>query len=278
MGAQEGLETQPGVRANDGTSNNSWEVIKADLAAPDVGTVWDLCISVEYDRDRLVQNLADWLGPPDGLQILDCACGSGFPALDLHRLGYSVTCTDASRPMLDRFDINAEAAGIELQPVQARWEELNSHYDANFDVVLCRGCSLLYAGTFDDDVDPDRSALESSLRNFVHCLRSGGRLYVDAPREEDLGEENPQWTEHEPRTIDGHRVEMRERITAYPTARIRRWEVELNIDDVPFALERRSHYMPHAELTNLLQSAGLENVGRADVSGERYAVFVGQKP
>jgi SAM-dependent methyltransferase len=278
MGAQERLGAQSDIRSDGGTSSNSWEVIKADLAAPDVGTVWDLCIAIEYDRDQLVRGLAEWLGPPDGLQVLDCACGSGFPALDLHQLGYDVTCTDASGPMLERFKINARAADVDLKPLRARWEELGSLYDEDFDVVLCRGCSFLYAGTFDDNVDPSWAALDSSLQSFFRSLRPGGRLYVDAPREENLGEERPRWTEHAPRTIDGHRIEMRERISANRQARLRRWEVELSIDGAPFTLERKSHYMTHGELLDLLRRAGFEDAARVDVSGESYAVFVGQKP
>lgn len=256
---------------------SSWEVREEDLATPEVGTVWDLCISVEYDRGQLVEGITEWLGAPDGVRVLDCACGSGFPALDLHRLGYDVTCTDASGPMLERFRHNAKAAGIALEPHEARWEELDSLYAETFDAVICRGCSFIYAGTFDDDADPDRSALETSIGNFVHCLRPGGRLYVDAPHEEGLDNEDPQWTEHPPRTMHGREIRMRECVVADPGARIRRWSVELDIDDETFSLQRRSHYMPHAELIGLLQAGGLEDVGRADVGGERYAVFVGQK-
>jgi SAM-dependent methyltransferase len=180
--------------------------------------------------------------------------------------------------MLERFKLNAQAADVDLKPIRARWEDLHSLYDEDFDVVLCRGCSFLYAGTFDDDVDPDFSALNSSLVNFHRALRSGGRVYVDAPWEENLGEERPEWTEHAPRMIDGHSIEMRERISADPQARIRRWEVELSIDGRPYSLERRSHYLRHRELTDLIRAAGFEDVERVDISGENYAVFVGRKP
>lgn len=266
------------IRSDDATSSASWEVIKNDLTAPDVGTVWDLCIGIEYDRPKLVAGVAAWLGSPAGLQVLDCACGSGFPALDLHQLGYDVTCTDASEHMLERFRLNARAANVELEPTRARWEELDALFDEDFDAVMCRGCSFLYAGTFDDDVDPDASALDTALANFHRSLRSGGRVYIDAPWEENMGVERPEWTEHAPRMIDGHTIELRERIAADPQAGIRRWEVELSIDGSVFSLVRRSHYLTHAELLDLLRRAGFEDVRRVDVDGENYAVFVGRKP
>jgi hypothetical protein len=179
--------------------------------------------------------------------------------------------------MLERFCHNARAADIELEPREARWEELDALYPERFDAVICRGCSLIYAGTFDDNAEPDRTAMESSIRSFVHCLRPGGRVYVDAPHAEGLDDEDSQWTEHPPRTMHGRNIRMRERVVADLSAGIRRWTVQLYIDGDSFALERKSHYLPHAELVGLLQDAGLEDVGRADVTGERYAVFVGQK-
>jgi SAM-dependent methyltransferase len=243
-----------------------------------VGTVWELCLSVEFDRARLVRGLAEWLGPPDDLEVLDCACGSGFPSLDLYHLGYNLTCTDASQLMLDRFRRKAEAAEVELRPIQARWEELESLYPDRFDVVMCRGSSLIYAGTWDSDADPDWSALEASVRSFVRCVRPGGRLYVDSTQEEDLLVEDPSWEVHEPRDIDGHLIELRERVLSEPDAGARRWEVELAIDGETHEFERHSHYLPHAKLTALLEDTGLQDVGRTEVQGERYAVFSGRKP
>jgi SAM-dependent methyltransferase len=248
-----------------------------DLLAPEVGTVWDLCLSAEYDRERLVLGLAEWLGAPDGQQILDCACGTGFPALDLHRLGYNLTCTDGSPLMLERFRTKAKAADIALKPLRARWEELDQLYPARFDVVMCRGCSFIYAGTWDSEAEPDWSALECSVKSFVGCLRPGGRMYLDTTQEEDLLVTDPQWTEHPPRTIDGHRIDLAERVVSDPDAGVRRWMVQLGIDGVTYDFERKSHYLPHAELTSMLRSAGLEDVGRIDVTGERYAVFAGLK-
>jgi SAM-dependent methyltransferase len=256
--------------------SDAWQLITADLEEPDVGTLWDLCLHSEYDRDQLVGAIADWIGPPDGMKVLDAACGSGFPALSLHRLGYDVTCTDGSSFMLERFRSNAAAAEVPIEPREALWEELAGMYPDSFDVVLCRGCSFIYAGTFETDAEPDRTALESSLQGMVGALRSGGRLYVDTTQEEDLDGED--WHSHPPRTIDGHTVEIDERVIADPENRLRRWNVQLRIDDTAYDFERHSHYVPHDEFAALLEDAGLVDVGKADVEGERYAVFEGRKP
>jgi SAM-dependent methyltransferase len=274
---------RPGRAARRGLEMSSaldetWKLAAVDLSGPEVGTVWDLCLSTEYDHELVVRGIAAWLGPPNGLHVLDCACGSGFPSLDLHRLGYRLSCTDGSAFMLERFRRNAQAAGVPLEPRQARWEELDVLYPATFDVVLCRGCSLIYAGTFETDADPDWFALVGSIESFTRCLRPGGRLYVDTTPESELHGKYPQVSEYAPRMIDGHRVEWSEYLTADPHTRIRRWRVSLRIDDNSVDFERRSHYVPHAEFAGLLEDAGLEDVRRVDIPGERYAVFVGRRP
>jgi SAM-dependent methyltransferase len=259
-------------------TENAWEIEAVDVVGRDVGRVWDLCVSAEFDRDEVVRGIARWLGAPDGLCVLDCACGTGFPALDLHRLGYEITCTDGSEYMLERFRQNAQAAGVTLEPKQARWEELGTLYPSAFDVVLCRGCSLIYAGTWDTGAKPDWSALVSAVENFARCLRPGGRLYVDTTPEEELQGEYPQVAEYAPRMIEGHRVGWREHLTADPQAGVRRWRVSLDIDDSHVEFERMSHYVPHAQFVSLLEGAGLRDVGRAEIPGERYAVWVGHRP
>jgi SAM-dependent methyltransferase len=254
------------------------KTIAPNLLAPEVGTVWDLCLSAEFDRERLVKGLAEWLGSPGDQQVLDCACGTGFPSLDLCQLGYDLTCTDASPLMLNRFRIKAETKGVQLRPVQARWEELGGLYPERFDVVMCRGSSFIYAGTWDSDADPDWSALEASVKSFAACLRPGGRLYIDTTQEEDLLYEDPKWEVHPTRTIDGRQVDLRERVVTDRAAGVRRWLAELSIDGDSFDFERKSHYLPHAELMTMLGEAGLDGVGRTEVTGERYAVFSGHRP
>lgn len=249
-----------------------------ELDGHEVGSVWDLCLSAEYDRDLLVSGIAGWLGPPDGLKLLDCACGSGFPSLDLARLGYQITCTDGSDFMLERFRRKARAMGLPIEPRQARWEELGELFTAAFDVVLCRGCSLIYAGTWDTDADPDPLALVSAIENFVRCVRPGGRLYLDTTTEESLYGEYPQVEEHAPRVIEGHTVRWREQITADTHARVRHWQVDLCIDDRSVSFVRKSHYLPHEVFKAMLEGAGLQDVGQVNVPGERYAVFSGRRP
>ncbi len=250
-----------------------------DDGPPDIDALWEFCLYFEFNRTELIDGLASWLGSPEGCRILDCACGTGLPALDLVRRGYDVTCSDGSPLMLKAFRRNAQLEGLAIESAQVTWEELAGYYGEAFDVVMCRGGgSYLYAGTWDRDVLPDWHALTDAIRQFVACLRPDGRLYVDITRAEDLARLEPQWTRHPHLLVGSHTVELEERITAEPEQGIRVWHSWMRVDSTTYEFERRSHYLPHEQLVALLTDAGLVGVHKEPVRGERYDVFVGSRP
>lgn len=252
----------------------------ADRAKPDIGMLWELCVYLEWDRAKAVEGIVTWLGEPGHQRILDCACGSGFPAIDLTQIGYDVTCSDGSIAMIEHFQRNARLAGVSVEPIHARWEDLSGRFgDSAFDVVMCRGGgSLLYAGTWDDDLPPDRDAMADAVRQFAACLRPGGRLYVDITRAENLARLEPQRTSYPPLAIGDHLVELDEVVSTDPQRRVRFWRSRLRVDGIEFEFERRSHYLLHHELIFLLQQAGLRDAHEEHVLGETYTVFVGRRP
>jgi SAM-dependent methyltransferase len=250
-----------------------------DGAAPDIGALWELCVYLEWDRAETLEGITAWLGPPEQLRVLDCACGSGFPAIDLARRGYDMTCSDGSPLMLDHFRRHARRAGVTLDAVLLRWDELSDHFGAVFDVVMCRGGgSLLYAGTWDDDRPLDRDALTDAVGQFVECLRPAGQLYVDTTRAENLARRDPHRIRHPQLAIGEHIVELEEVLTTDREHRVRIWRSRLRVDDATYDFERRSHYLPHDELVALLLRAGLTDVHEQQVRGESYTVFTGKRP
>jgi SAM-dependent methyltransferase len=252
--------------------------IRERLAArhPDIGDIWELCSRAEFDRDRLVKGLKSWLGPPDGRRIIDCACGAGFPALDLVASGYNLTCSDGSSLMLDRFRQNARQRNLAIEPIECRWEALGQRFFQNFDLAMCRGSSLIYAGTWDNDATPDHALLVSSITGIAACVRPTGSLYVDTTRTQDLQ------TEHRSSHLhfildDGNILYCDEMIENDFTHRVRTWSVRLRLDPLSCGTRRRSHLLMHDELVQLLQNAGFKTVTRAHVDGEYYDGFVASK-
>jgi SAM-dependent methyltransferase len=252
---------------------DSWLRLLLNEGSPDIATLWELCLGFEFEPLRLAEDLARWLGDPADQRILDCACGTGFPAIELARRGYDVTCSDGSALMLGYFKRRADHEAVSLSASQIRWEELTDCFDAPFDVVMCRGCALPYAGTWDDDAQPDRQALIDSVRQFTGCLRAGGRLYVDTAA--GPASAKPQITVHPTLAIGTHSVDLTEELSLDQASRLRCWRCRLAIDGEVYEFERRSHYLPPGDLIALLSEAAdaaLVDVRPLQIPGERYAV------
>ncbi len=249
---------------------DGWLRLLLDEGSPDIATLWELCLSFEFRPLSLADDLAGWLGNPVGQRVLDCACGTGFPAIELARRGYDITCSDGSALMLGYFKRRADLAAVSLQASQVRWEELANYFGATFDVVMCRGCALPYAGIWDDDAPPDRQALTDSVRQFTACLKEGGRLYVDTAAEPKSDE--PQTTVHPTLTIGPHSVDLTEELRVDLADRLRLWRSRLTIDGEPHEFERRSHYLPPGDLIQLLRDVAFVDVRPLEIPGERHSV------
>lgn len=242
-----------------------------DGGPPDIAALWELCLRFEYDRAELVSGLSEWLGESDGQRVLDCACGTGFPSIDLARRGYNMTCSDGSALMLGYFKRRADLEGVSVQARLVGWEELTSSYDTQFDVVICRGCSLPYAGTWDDNAPPDRRVLEASVRQFAASVRPGGRLYLDT--NQVIDSPDPEVTRHRPITIGGHTIKLVEELSVDHVRQLKSWRCQLTIDGTPYEFERRSHYVPPDDLMALLAQTSMRDVRLTTVPGEHYAVI-----
>lgn len=245
----------------------------------DITHLWETCLQFEYDRETLVDSLAQWITDSGRNNIIDAACGTGFPALDLIKRGFQITCSDGSPHMLEKFRQNALRAGIAVEPHCVTWHNLRSRFFGEFDAVMCRGSSLIYAGTWDDDGSPDPSALEDALSNFYDCLQRGGLLYVDTTAHHSLATvDAPQSRTYPIRVVDGQTIRLSEIIYTDLSCRLRRWVSKLVVDDIQYEFCRYSHYLRHDELAILLEKVGFVGVKRYDIPGEHYDVFLAHKP
>ena len=186
--------------------------------------VYDYYQAVVYpQREKLVSSLETQLGLSKETRILDCACGTGLPALDLRRLGYRVDCSDGDELMLEQFRANARTLGVSDEAWHLRWEQLET-LEAQYDFVFCRGNSLVYADSWGEN--EKKPSTEETLRQNVRHLESrvvpGGYLLVDAPLSSDLPKASY------PRiSFRGESVSVNERVSL--SGSTRRWEVTLTI-------------------------------------------------
>ncbi|MCX4746930.1 class I SAM-dependent methyltransferase [Kitasatospora sp. NBC_01287] len=250
-----------------------------DDGPPDIGSLWELCMLFEFDREAVADGIAAWLGDPAGQRVLDCACGSGFPALQLVRRGYDVTCTDGSELMLRHFRRNAKDAGLAVEPSLLLWSELPRRHAGEFDVVINRGGgNYKYAGAWEQEKLPDRGAMAEAIGQWVRCVRPGGRFYVDIASDSDAGGADSWETEHPPMLVGEHRVELTERIAVDRARGVRSWESRLVVDGTAHEFRRLSHSITSEELVQILRDCGLVDIRLTEVAGEHYDIYTAIRP
>ena len=225
------------------------------------------------NRNVLTHSIAACIAENGAVRILDCSAGTGLPGLNLRAIGFDVTCTDADPDMLTELRRNACIGKIDDTCDVLRWSELPS-LGSTFDYVMCRGNSLVYAGTWGDqctEVAPC-AALEDELASISAVVAKGGVLHVDAPVALRTG------TMHYPGFwFRGSRVEVSETVTTLPGAR--RWDLSITIDDGRHDYVRYSTQLDVAMLGHSLRRVGFHDITPRNLPGERpsYGVLLARK-
>lgn len=242
-------------------------------------------------RWRLTRSLATEIMVREATTVLDCAAGTGFPALELvadrnHNL--TVHCTDGDSAMLRALRRRANRLNIpflalfpnradndphqSIDPLLLSWEDLGS-IRGTYDYVMCRGNSLAYANTWtgSDETAP-HGQVADYLANMAAKVRRGGHLHVDAPWTMELAEKEHLsggterctiWEQVTPEP-DGRRWDLAYKFKVGRTVRFRRFSSLLTIHDVK----------------SMLDDLGFENTQPMELPAERpgFGVIIARRP
>ncbi len=245
--------------------------------------VWDFCLEKIYNKKKYVNGLIDVLSNYDITKlslVLDAGCGSGFPSIDLVKKGYRIIATDKSSEMVRQIKLNAKTEKVSIEAYNTMWSDLANKFEGVFDFGYCRGNSLVYAASWEQNwIVPQRSREEiyKAIQNFYKVLKSGGKMYIDVtnknekPHQENIGTVN---TKQGPVKIDwqiGHDFRNM----------VRTWTITLKF--LKTGKESKypsySYLLPHSELLNFFKKAGFRRIDKyVKVKGEdNYNVFIGYK-
>lgn len=243
----------------------------------DIVQLWEICLQFEYDKDKILEGLDRFLSKYKNKKILDCACGTGFLTLDLIKKGYNITCSDGSKDMLQEFRKNAKNMGVQTKPHLLKWSQLSKKFKGKFDVVLCRGSSLIYGSSWDSCRINSEKTINNALINFFDCLKPNGIIYVDTTAKENLIRTKPQVINYPFKQVNGFKVKLLDKVTTDKKHKVRIWEPTLQYGGKKYRLKRFSYYLPHKQLIQMMQDCGFVNIKKRKIKGEHYDVFVGQK-
>ncbi len=239
----------------------------------DIHTVWDICLKFEYNEDELIRSLNLFFQKYKNKSFLDCSCGFGFATLGLYERGYDITFADGSELMLTEFKKRANSKHLDVKPLHILWENLGNEFHNTFDVLLCRGNSLIYANAWDKKHTNNLESIKLALKNFYACLKPDGLLYLDTTCEKNL-QKSIEEIEYPPLRINGDEVKLYDKVILNKNKMIRLWTPTIYINGTDYTIERRSYYLSHEKLDELLLDCGFHGVEKIDIPGEHYDVFI----
>ncbi|NJE06567.1 class I SAM-dependent methyltransferase [Thermococcus sp. M36] len=113
-------------------------------------------------------------------RVLDLACGTGIPTLELARRGYEVVGLDLHEEMLAVARRKAKKEGLNVEFIQGDAIEIT--FEEEFDAVTMFFSSIMY---FDD------SAIQQLFNSVKRALRPGGVFIADFPAWHYGGRDGP---------------------------------------------------------------------------------------
>lgn len=236
-----------------------------------------------YDKPLYVQGLIEILPQYNSTKkslILDAGCGSGFPTLDLIEKGYRVIGTDKSSEMVRQIQLSALKRGISIEAYHVMWSELSKRFDSIFDFAYCRGNSLVYAASWEQNwIVPDRSREEigKAVRNFYDVLKPGAAIYIDVTSRKEKSHKKSLGVVETGRGP----AEITWEIERDMSNKVRTWTITLKFlnNGLEKTYPSYSYLLSNDELINFFQTAGFKKIEQyVPVKGERnYDVFIAQK-
>jgi SAM-dependent methyltransferase len=246
-------------------------LVTTDSDAPALADMWSISgqlLHTPLYRRTHAALLAAAIGDHD-VALLDAACGTGFPLLELHRMGFTdLTGADADADLLARFRaaIAADAALCDWQPdlIIARWQELPQRIARRYDVVLNVDAAI---GFMDSWLPGEMRAGEAAilarvtevLRNFHAVTRPGGRFFIGLQKNNHKGNRYyPMFVGR--MQLGGIEAEAHWNMSYDWQRRIKTWVNVVTEGGRTHEQTRYSYLFDLAELADLLRAAGFASV------------------
>ncbi len=246
-------------------------LVTTESDAPKLADMWSisgqLLHTPSYRRTHAAL-LADAIGDR-GQAVLDAACGTGFPLIELCRMGFTdLSGADADADLLARFRaaIAADATLHDWQPdlVLARWQELPQRIARRYDVVLNIDAAI---GFMDSWLPGEMRVGEAAifarvtevLRNFHSMTRPGGRFFIGLQKNNHKGNRyHPMFVGR--MQLGGIEAEAHWNMSYDWQRRIKTWVNVVTAGGRTYRQTRHSYLFDLAELAGLLRAAGFASV------------------
>ncbi|MCP4581770.1 MAG: class I SAM-dependent methyltransferase [candidate division Zixibacteria bacterium] len=142
---------------------------------------WNI-VSELYHNDIELEAYVNFLADIGAKSILDCACGTGFPSLELAKHGFKVTASDNDFESLNILKSKMNNEKISFPIYHISWENLDvNKLENQFDAVICLGSSITYFDSWDENVrmlSSNHHSIIKYLQGFKKVTKKGGHVLI----------------------------------------------------------------------------------------------------
>ncbi len=204
--------------------------------------------------------------------ILDCAGGTGYPAILLKKMGWDISYSDGSNEMVTVFKERLKEEGLDIPTYGSRWEDLSENVPNTYDAVMCSGNSFVGIATFENteySIQKESVMLRMKLAvaEFYKKVNKGGVLYIDLFKKESVAPEQPYTLDV---SFDDERVILN---VSYDPVRNIRTALSTNIsltDGSEVDTITKLAPLYSEELFELLVDAGFSRIEKANIEGAEF--------
>lgn len=242
-----------------------------------IAELWDNYIPFLYNK-TYIESLSKFLQKNRINSILDCSCGTGFPGIDLKKKGFEITCSDKSQKMIKKFKENMKKERLKIPFFQSDWLDLDKKIKQKFDMVMCRGNSLIYSDSWDKQTRPKKESIEKALKQFYNIVKPRGLLYIDNTYEKDFEKKGKITRNFPEKTINGKKIKLFYNTFHDFHKKTRIWESAIFVNGKKHYFSRTGYLLTQSELKDMLANAGFKNIKKIKINGEKhFTVFLAKK-
>ncbi len=206
-------------------------------------------------------------------RILDCACGTGFPSIELARRGFNIVGSDIDLDNLELLRTLQGRASCDFPLFNCSWFNLDKEaFGEQFDLTLCLGSSITYFESWNEGV-AELSMNFSDMRKCLECFRTitkpGGFVLIGICKHYTKTKRTTSIT-FKPRHIGGETYHMTWALEYFWDKRLKTWQCDVsNIEEESFSIRLISYLFDKDELKDFCLST-FRNVKEIDVCPEPY--------
>lgn len=203
--------------------------------------------------------------------ILDCAGGTGYPAIELKQMGWDISYSDGSELLIEGFKERTEALNLDIPAYESRWENLTQNIPRTYDALMCSGNSFVSINTYDNNCPFTKTDISRNMQKaadeFYKILNPDGVLYIDLHNEDYAFPKQPFSISSE---SDTHRIFTTVNYDPVRNARTTLTTTSSLIDNSQEDMITRLSPIYAEELMNFLKQAGFSRIEHAATDDADY--------